>query len=934
LIAEGVVIDLTQLLGDDSPKPTISRNELVRVKIGGDAFAIPPSPERRVVTPIAPSVSPAIATLVVASQANIAPSVSPPAQASTTPMTTTMHQADPILAKVRTTVAANGEAHGAYLAFSSRLAEVIAGSLTNPPLTSQTLVPQVSPVLDPAVSTTRVPFNHDPAFMNREQCLNYAVGRIGDVLGSAFAPIDAYPTRVRLPDEPLMLVDRIMTVTGEPLSMTCGEVVTEHDILEDSWYLDANKIPICIAVEAGQADLFLSGYLGIDLQTHGLAVYRLLDARVTFHRELPGPGKIIHYEIQIERFFIHDDTYFFRFQFDATVDGELLLTMRDGCAGFFTDAALAAGKGVILTTLDRQAGPKIGQGWDALVPIGRESYSEAQIESLRQGDLTAAFGADFAHLPLARPLTIPGGRMKLIDRVLELEPSGGRHGLGFLRAEADIVPDAWFLTCHFVDDQVMPGTLMFECGQHALRVLLMRLGCVGEAGKVAWEPVPGRSSRLECRGQVTATTKKVHYDITIKELGYKPEPYAVADVIMYADSKAIVRVEGMAIQLSGTTRDELCAIWTHQADEPSPKALPLYDSSRILAYAIGKPSEGFGDRYTIFDEGRIIARLPGPPYLFVDRVMKLNGEPWVMNPGTTVQTEYDVPADAWYFQDDRNGLMPFAVLLEVALQPCGWLAAYMGSALLSPVDVHFRNLGGQAVLHVPVTSDIGTLTVQIKLTQASNSGGMILQHFDMHVLQGTRSIYKGTTYFGFFPDAALAQQVGIREATPYVPSPDEVARGIAFEYPAEAPFPDIMLRMVDQVTLYVPDGGPAGLGFIRGTKDVVASEWFFKAHFYQDPVCPGSLGLESFLQLLKVIAHERWSHGQVGLFESIASEAPHRWTYRGQILPTDRLVTIEAVVTKIDDERQRITADGFLSIDGRNIYQMNDFTIAYHTRVQ
>ena len=27
--------------------------------------------------------------------------------------------------------------------------------------------------------------------------------------------------------------------------------------------------------------------------------------------------------------------------------------------------------------------------------------------------------------------------------------------------------------------------------------------------------------------------------------------------------------------------------------------------------------------------------------------------------------------------------MPFAVLLEVALQPCGWLAAYMGSALTS-----------------------------------------------------------------------------------------------------------------------------------------------------------------------------------------------------------------------------------------------------------
>ena len=50
------------------------------------------------------------------------------------------------------------------------------------------------------------------------------------------------------------------------------------------------RIPPCIAIESGQADLFLSGYLGIDFVTKGLAVYRLLDATVTFHRELPGPG--------------------------------------------------------------------------------------------------------------------------------------------------------------------------------------------------------------------------------------------------------------------------------------------------------------------------------------------------------------------------------------------------------------------------------------------------------------------------------------------------------------------------------------------------------------------------------------------------------------------------------------------------------------------
>src|SRR5262249_17991430 len=130
-------------------------------------------------------------------------------------------------------------------------------------------------------------------------------------------------------------------------SMQPARIVTEHDIRPGAWYLDNGRIPPCIAIEAGQADLFLSGFLGIDFQTRGQAVYRLLDAVVTFHRSLPGPGQVIRYDIRIERFFRHGDTWFFRFQFDGSVNGQPLLTMQEGCAGFFTAEELAAGRGVV-----------------------------------------------------------------------------------------------------------------------------------------------------------------------------------------------------------------------------------------------------------------------------------------------------------------------------------------------------------------------------------------------------------------------------------------------------------------------------------------------------------------------------------------------------------------------------------------------------------
>ena len=43
--------------------------------------------------------------------------------------------------------------------------------------------------------------------------------------------------------------------------------------------------------------------------------------------------------------------------------------------------------------------------------------------------------------------------------------------------------------------------------------------------------------------------------------------------------------------------------------------------------------------------------------------------------GGIVESEYDVPADAWYFAANRQNSMPLAVLLEVPLQSCGFLAA-------------------------------------------------------------------------------------------------------------------------------------------------------------------------------------------------------------------------------------------------------------------
>jgi 3-hydroxymyristoyl/3-hydroxydecanoyl-(acyl carrier protein) dehydratase len=325
---------------------------------------------------------------------------------------------------------------------------------------------------------------------------------------------------------------------------------------------------------------------------------------------------------------------------------------------------------------------------------------------------------------------------------------------------------------------------------------------------------------------------------------------------------------------------------------------------------------------------RRIARLPRAPYQFLDRITEIRGcEAFKMVAGGEVAADYDVPPGEWYFGANRQGDMPFAVLLEIALQPCGWLSAYLGSALTSSDDLSYRNLGGTGTQFAPVRPGVGTLTTRIKNTRLSSSAGMIIQWFDFEVSAGAQKIYRGDTYFGFFPKAALEKQEGIKGAQLYQPGAAELARAKALPYPTHAPFADTMMRMVDDITVFVADGGPKGLGFIRGTKRVNPDEWFFQAHFYQDPVVPGSLGLESFLQLLKFAAVERWGHTPGTRWEAVATNTKHEWTYRGQVIPRDALVTVEAIVTAVDDAARTLTGEGFLCVDGRVIYGMKNFVV-------
>ena len=310
-----------------------------------------------------------------------------------------------------------------------------------------------------------------------------------------------------------------------------------------------------------------------------------------------------------------------------------------------------------------------------------------------------------------------------------------------------------------------------------------------------------------------------------------------------------------------------------------------------------------------------------------------------MQAGARVVAEYDVPDDVWYLDQNGSRHMPFAVLLEAALQPCGWLSSYVGSALTVDSELGFRNLDGEGRVLAELGAGAGTLRTEVELTAVSATAGMIIETFVVNCSLDGRAVYELRTVFGFFPPAALAAQAGL----PITPKDRDLLERVSnaeidldaepaafFAHPTLR-LAGSMLRMIDRIEGVWPTAGSAGLGQLRAVKEVDPDEWFFKAHFFQDPVQPGSLGLEAMLQALQAfLLHEGAGIDLVApRFETVATGPMHSWKYRGQVLPQHHRVqtTLEITARGRDERGEYAFADASLWVDGQRIYEANDIGV-------
>ncbi len=363
-----------------------------------------------------------------------------------------------------------------------------------------------------------------------------------------------------------------------------------------------------------------------------------------------------------------------------------------------------------------------------------------------------------------------------------------------------------------------------------------------------------------------------------------------------------------------------------QAGPVSPISQPrpfLLGRELLEEFASGALERCLGPEYAVF-AGRRVPRIPNGALLLMDRVIEIRGTRGQLDRPSEIITEFDVPGDIWFYRDTGSNTVPYVALMEMALQPCGFLSAYMGTMLISPnSSLFFRNLDGEARLLSQPDLRGQCVVGWARMTSHTLNEETVIQKFEFCLSTGGQPFYEGNSVFGFFPAETMIRQVGLdggKASQPLCRQPEaanlrlrranlsEMSAGTGLRL-GSGP-----LELLDEV-LYDPQSGAAGKGYIYGSRQIRSEDWYFRNHFFQDPVMPGSLGVEAVLEGLRafVLAEGLGATYKQPRFE-LVSALPFCWKYRGQVMPDAGKMQFEIHVRRIEESPRGIEIEGDASL--------------------
>jgi 3-hydroxyacyl-[acyl-carrier protein] dehydratase/trans-2-decenoyl-[acyl-carrier protein] isomerase len=151
------------------------------------------------------------------------------------------------------------------------------------------------------------------------------------------------PGNAQLPAPPMLMMDRILSITAEGGAHGKGRIVAEFDITPALWFFGCHfegdpVMPGCLGLDAmWQLVGFHLGWLGAPGRGRALGV-----GEVKFFGQVTPGAKLVRYEIDLKKVILRKLVWGVG-DGSMLVDGEPIYSAKDLKVGLFTPEKLAAG---------------------------------------------------------------------------------------------------------------------------------------------------------------------------------------------------------------------------------------------------------------------------------------------------------------------------------------------------------------------------------------------------------------------------------------------------------------------------------------------------------------------------------------------------------------------------------------------------------------